>query len=147
MFALKFQDHTQEKLDEINYYYKIWFKIVKRQKTYIIDTHAGTGYNIIKGTKVKGSALLAIDLFKDDDNNNLTIYLINIDSGEYSRLTQNISEYISENNIGANIGQQIIIINKDWSEVIDEILAQTEDGIRFILLDPYAIKTFSWNKA
>lgn len=146
MSALKFHDHTQEKLDEINYYYKIWFKIVKRQKTYIIDTHAGTGYNIIEDERVKGSALLAVDLFKDDENNNLTVYLINIDPEECRQLRKNIAEYITENKIDAKIDKHIIIINKDWSEVINDIVGQTGDGIRLFLLDPYAIRSFSWNK-
>jgi len=147
MSTLKFKDHTQEKLDEINYYYKTWFKIVKRQKAYIIDTHAGTGYNIIEEEKVKGSALLAVDLFKDDNDHNLTVYLINIDPEECRQLRENILEYITENKIDAKSDKHIIIMNEDWSNVINDILAQTEDGIRLFLLDPYAIRSFSWNKA
>ncbi len=147
MSALKFPDHTKEKLDEINYYYQTWFKIVKRQKTYIIDTHAGTGYNQIKGEQVKGSALLAIDLFKEDINNNLTMYLINIDAEECKQLRENIIHYIADQNISAKIDEQIIILNENWTAIINDIIAQTEDGIRFFLLDPYAIKSFSWNKA
>lgn len=146
MSAIKFQDHTKEKIDEINYYYKTWFKIVKRQKAYIIDTHAGTGYNKIQGEQIKGSALLAIDLFKDNEYNNLTVYLININHEECKQLRENILEYITENKIDAKIDKHIIIMNDDWSNVINDILVQTEDGIRLFLLDPYAIRSFPWNK-
>jgi three-Cys-motif partner protein len=144
--ALKFNDHTQEKLDAIDYYYKKWFNIVKGQKVYIIDTNAGTGYNEINGQKVKGSAILAVDLFKEDDHSNLKIFLINIDPEEISQLLENIVDYCAKEKISAKIDEEIFIIKDDWANAIHDILETTEDGIRLFLLDPYAIKSFPWEK-
>ena len=78
----------QEKLEELNYYYKTWFKIVKSQKAYIIDGFAGTGYVEIEGNNklIPGSALLAVDLLKKDTNNNLNLLFTNIDRNECDTL-------------------------------------------------------------
>ena len=101
---IKFPGHTQEKLDGINYYYKTWFKIVKGQKAYIIDAFSGTGYVEIEGDDkiVRGSALLAVDLLKKDDNHNLKLNFINIQREECNYLRSNISDYISKNKINLN---------------------------------------------
>lgn len=147
MFDLKFEEHTQEKLDEINYYYKTWFGIVKQQKTYIIDAYAGTGYNEIKGEKNKkslGSALLAVDLYRLDSLDNLYLKLININSEEIDILEKNIRDFIKNTKIKQDIIKRIEVINDDWSKVIEDIINQTKDGIRLFLLDPYGAKSLSW---
>ncbi len=144
---LKFDEHTQEKLDEINYYYKTWFGIVKQQKTYIIDAYAGTGYNEIKGENRKkslGSALLAVDLYKLDSFDNLSLKLINIKREEIDTLEKNIKNYIKNAKIKQDVLNRIDIINADWSEVIEDIIIQTKDGIRLFLLDPYGAKSLAW---
>ncbi len=144
---LKFDEHTQEKLDAINYYYKTWYGIVRQQKTYIIDAYAGTGYNEIKGENNKkslGSALLAVDLYKIDGLNNLYLKLINIKSEEINTLEKNIKDYIRDTKIKKDAIKRIDIINSDWSEVIEDIINQTKDGIRLFLLDPYGAKSLAW---
>ena len=146
MSDLKFKEHTKEKLDEINYYYKTWFKIVKNQKCYIIDTYAGTGYDYIGNEKVLGSALLAVDLFKTDTLKKLKIILIQIDSDEGNLLERNILEFISKNSLNISLNKDIEIHKKDWVLVIDEIINNTKDGIRLFLLDPYGNKSLPWNK-
>lgn len=146
MPELVFPEHTHEKLEELNYYYKVWFRIVRRQRTYVIDTHAGTGYNIINGVKEKGSSLLTIDLLKEDTLNNLRVFLINIDEKECGTLERNIINFISKNNLKVKVGSQILIFPKDWSKIIPEILDKTNDGIRLFLLDSTAIKTLPYDK-
>ncbi len=53
MTNLSFPEHTKEKLDELGYYYDVWFNIVRKQKTYLIDCNAGTGYCEIDVSKEK----------------------------------------------------------------------------------------------
>ncbi len=143
---LRFPEHTKEKLEGIKYYSKVWFYIVKRQKTYVIDCYAGTGYNVIGDSikKIKGTALLAIDLFKKDIKDNLKVFLINNNAEECELLKENVSNYIKNKNIKAHLGSEIIIKNKDWRSVVPEILEQTSDGIRLFLLDPFGIKSMPW---
>lgn len=143
---LRFPEHTKEKLDGIKYYSKIWFYIVKRQKTYIIDCYAGTGYCVIEDSikKIKGTALLAIDLFKKDIKDNLKVFLINNSAEECELLKKNASNYIKNKNIKAHLESEIIIKNEDWRSVVPEILEQTSDGIRLFLLDPFGIKSMPW---
>lgn len=146
MSDLKFKEHTKEKLDEINYYYKTWFKIVKRQKSYIIDAYAGTGYDYIGSEKVLGSALLAVDLFKTDKLKNLKIILIQINPNEYDLLERNVLDFISKNNLNISPNKDIKIYKKDWVLVIDDIIDNTKEGICLFLLDPYGNKSIPWNK-
>jgi len=146
MSDLKFKEHTKEKLDEINYYYKTWFKIVKRQNCYIIDTYAGTGYDYIGSEKLLGSALLAVDLFKTDLLNNLKIILIQIEPDECELLERNVLDFISKNNLSISLNKDIQIYRKDWVHVIDEIINNTKDGIRLFFLDPYGNKSIPWNE-
>ncbi|MBA7535608.1 hypothetical protein ES705_27866 [subsurface metagenome] len=146
MSDLKFKEHTKEKLEEINYYYKTWFKIVKRQKSYIIDAYAGTGYDYIGSEKVLGSALLAVDLFKTDILKNLKIILIQINTDEYDLLERNVLDFISKNNLNISPSKDIRIHKKDWVLVIDDIIDNTKDGICLFLLDPYGNKSIPWNK-
>lgn len=145
MTELTFKQLTQEKLQDFNYYYKTWFKIVRRQKTYIIDTHAGTGYNIIENQKVKGSALLALELFKDDDFKKLKLFFIEKDLLEYKQLEDNIKSFIKKHNLEIKLRDQVEIINNSWSNEIDMILESTQDGIRLFTLDPTGTKSLSWN--
>ncbi len=146
MSDLKFKEHTKEKLEEINYYYKIWFKIVKRQKSYIIDAYAGTGYDYIGSEKVLGSALLAVDLFKADILKNLKIILIQINTDEYDLLERNVSDFIEKNNLNISLNKDIKIHKEDWALIIDKIIDNTKDGISLFLLDPYGNKSIPWNK-
>lgn len=145
---LRFPEHTEEKLEGIKYYGNKWFLIVKSQKVYVVDCNAGTGYCIIEGkpTKILGSALIAVDLFKKDGQHNLKVFLIEKERQQYELLENNISAYISKNNINAKIGSEIIIINDDWTAHIDGILNKTKDGIRLFLLDPFGIKSMPWDK-
>lgn len=148
MLDLQFPEHTEEKLESLKFYYNIWFDIVKRQKTYIIDTNAGTGYNYIgeKKKKILGSALLAVDLFKKNTNKTLKLIFFDIDQNNCELLKKNISEYLSMNNINAKLEEDIIIYPYDWSSKLDDILKSTEDGIRLFFLDPKAIKSLPWKK-
>ncbi|MFW9873537.1 MAG: three-Cys-motif partner protein TcmP [Candidatus Thorarchaeota archaeon] len=142
---LKFPLHTKEKLDIIEYYYKIWFKIVsKRQNAYIIDTHAGTGYNKIDDRKRPGSAILAVDLFKEKANFDFELFL-NQKSNEQSELLRNnIENHIQDNNISVSINENIFFFKDDWKNVINEILERTRNGIRFCFIDPIGIKSVPW---
>lgn len=145
---IKFPAHTQEKLDEINYYYKTWFKIVKNQKAYIVDAFAGTGYVEIGGNKkiIAGSALIAVDLFKKDDKNNLNLVFTNINIMECDKLKKNVSEYLLRNKISKDIISRIQIIEGDWSDSICNLNLSTQDGISLFLLDPYGIDSLPWSK-
>jgi len=146
MSELSFSEHTEEKLDALKYYYNLWFNIVKGQRCYIIDCNAGKGFVKIKNTRKKllGSSLLAVELFKKDIDQNLTLYLIEKDGENSNILRKNIEEFIKDYNIPAEVDADIIIINEDWTSVIDEIINDTDDGIRLFLLDPYAIKSIPW---
>lgn len=143
---LKFPEHTKEKLNGIKYYYKVWFNIVKGQNSYIIDFYAGTGYCQIENTvsQISGSALLAVNLFKNDYNKKLVVFLINNDTEQCRLLKTNISDYIAKKNLQVSLGKEIKIIESDWKFVIDEILDSTTDGIRLFLFDPYGIKSIPW---
>lgn len=144
---LKFPLHTKEKLDIIEYYYRIWFKIVsKKQNAYIIDTHAGTGYNQIDKSPRKrlGSAILAVDLFREKGNFDFKVFL-NQKSNEQSELLRNnIKSHIQDNNISARIDEDIFFFQDDWKNVVNEILERTRDGIRFCFIDPTGIKSVPW---
>ncbi len=146
MSDLQFPEHTEEKLESLKFYYNIWFDIVKRQKTYVIDTFAGTGYSIIRELNKKnlGSALLAIDLFKKDKFDNLKIILFEIDENKCNLLENNVADYISNTNIKAKIGETVIIHNCDWSTKLKDILNSTDDGIRLFCLDAENIKSLPW---
>ncbi len=146
MSDLPFKEHTQDKLDALQFYYNQWFKIVKGQKCYIIDCNAGTGYNYIKDKKVLGSALIVVELFKSDTDRNLTLYLIEKDMGNFKLLQQNIKNYIKNNKVPVNLESDIKFYEKNWSKVIKEIISNTHDGIRLFFLDPTAIKTIPWKK-
>ncbi|MBD3214691.1 MAG: three-Cys-motif partner protein TcmP [Candidatus Lokiarchaeota archaeon] len=149
MNDLKFDEHTEEKLETINYYYKTWFGIVKRQQTNIIDAYAGTGYNEIRGKSTKrkpGSALLAVDLFRYDDLDNLNLIFINKDPQETDILRENITEYIRNSRIEPNVISRVTIYQKDWSKIIDTVIDETRDSIRLFLLDPYGAKSLPWVK-
>ncbi len=148
MLDLQFPEHTEEKLESLKFYYNIWFDIVKRQKTYIIDTNAGTGYNYIgkKKKKFLGSALLAVDLFKKDTKKTLKLILCDIDKKKCELLKKNISKCLSTNQINVKLEEDIIIYSCDWSSKLDNILKLTEDGIRLFFLDPTAIKSLPWKK-
>ena len=144
---LKFPLHTQEKLDIIEYYYKVWFRIVnKRQNAYIIDTHAGTGFNQIDGSPKKrlGSAIIAINLFKKKGKYEFKVFLNQKNKEQFSLLKNNIKKYIQEHKIEAMIQEDIIFFQDDWKNIINEILARTRDGIRFCFIDPTGIKTVPW---
>ncbi len=146
---LKFPLHTQEKLEIIEYYYKIWFKIVnKRQKAYIIDTHAGTGYNEIYGSSEKrpGSAILAVNLFKEKGKHEFKIFLNQKNKEQFNLLEKNIKDHIQEQNIAAKVHEDIFFFQDDWKDVINEIFDKTRDGIRFCFIDPTGIKTVPWNE-
>lgn len=145
---IKFPVHTQEKLDEINYYYKTWFKIVKNQMAYIVDAFAGTGYVEIEGDDklLPGSALLAVDLFKKDDNSNLNLVFININKKECDILRTNVSECIFKNKISREAISRIQIIEGDWSGSIRNLNLSTQGGISLFLLDPYGIDSMPWIK-
>lgn len=146
MSDLKFKKHTQEKLDEINYYYKTWFKIVKRQNCYIIDAYAGTGYDHIDTEKLPGSALLAVDLFKTDALNKFKLILIQIDPEQCELLKRNILDFISKNNLSISLNEQIQIYENDWVLVMDQIINNTKDGVRLFFLDPTGNKSLPWNE-
>ena len=144
---LKFPLHTEEKLEIIEYYYKVWFKIVnKRQKAYIIDTHAGTGFNQIRGSSEKrpGSAILAVDLFKEKGEPEFIIYLNQKNKEQFDLLNNNIKDHIKEQNLSAKIDKDIFFFQDDWKNVINGILKKTRDGIRFYFIDPTGIKTVPW---
>ncbi len=127
MIDLRFPHHSKEKLEELNYYYKVWFGIVKLQKCYIIDAYAGTGYVTIKESeeRILGSALLAVDLFKNDIQKNLDVVLININPVECKTLRNNIETYLLENKIDAELDSSCLFFS-----------------IRFISLSVYLLKTF-----
>lgn len=144
MKAIKFPEHTREKLSVINYYYEKWFNIVKNQPTYIIDCFAGIGYNKIKGKIIKGSALLGVDLFKQNAIKKLKLYLIEKNPEKYKQLQENISNYVIRNKINAKINRDIKIIESDWSSVVENILKNIQDGISLFLLDPYGIDSIPW---
>ncbi len=148
MLDLRFPHHSKEKLEELNYYYKVWFGIVKRQKCYIIDAYAGTGYVTIEESeeRILGSALLAVDLFKKDIQKNLDVVLININPEECKTLRNNIESYLLENKIDAELDENICVINNDWSLIIEDLIKKTENGISFFLLDPYGIESLPWEK-
>lgn len=151
MLDLIFKGHTAEKLDIINYYYIPWFKIVgsiSGQKAYIIDCYAGTGYSIIDDEKKLGSALLATKLFRDDIKKNLILHLVQKNFREYETLVQNVNDFIiSEALIDkAIIDDNIYIHHKDWSNIIAQILNETQGGIRFLFLDTDDLKSLSWGK-
>ncbi len=151
MLDLAFKGHTTEKLEIINYYYNPWFKIVgsiRDQKAYIIDCYAGTGYSIINDEKKLGSALLATKLFKNDINENLVLHLIQKNLEEYETLVQNIKDFIRSEDLRnkAIINNNIHIHRNDWSKKIEQILSDTNGGIRFILLDTDDVKSLSWNR-
>jgi three-Cys-motif partner protein len=144
---LKFPLHTKEKLDIIEYYYKIWFNIVsKKQNAYIVDTHAGTGYNQIdkSPTKRPGSAILAVDLFRKKGNFDFKVFLNQKSNEQCELLKNNIKSHIQDNNISARIDKDIFFFQDDWKNVIDEILERTRDGIRFCFIDPTGIKSVPW---
>lgn len=143
MTNLVFPEHTKEKLDALNYYYNLWFYIVKSQKCYIIDCNAGTGYIEVRNQneKVLGSSLLGLNLFKDDRRKNLTLFLIEKEQKNYELLQENTSEYIKGNKIPVQLEKDIFLFNSDWSSVIENIIDKTRDGIRLFFLDPYAIKS------
>ena len=147
MTNLIFPEHTKEKLEALNYYYNLWFYIVKSQKCYIIDCNAGTGYVEIRNQKssILGSPLLGLNLFKDDIKKKLTLFLIEENQNNFKSLENNISEYIQENRIPAQLGNNIILYRSDWSIIIEDIINKTHDGIRLFFLDPYAIKSLPWN--
>lgn len=148
MINLIFPEHTKEKLDALNYYYNLWFYIVKSQKCYIIDCNAGTGYVEIRNQdkKILGSSLLGLKLFNDDKRKNLTLFLVEKVQNNYDLLKKNISEYIQNNKIPAKLDNNIILYNSDWSTAIEDIINKTHDGIRLFFLDPYAIKSLPWDK-
>jgi len=148
MLDLQFPEHTEEKLESLKFYYNIWFDIVKRQKTYIIDTNAGTGYNLIgeKKRKILGSALLAVDLFKKDTYKTLKLIFFDIDQNNCELLKKNILKYLSMKKINVKLEEDIIIHPCDWSSKLDDILKSTEDGIRLFFLDPTAIKSLPWKE-
>jgi three-Cys-motif partner protein len=121
---------------------------VKGQKCYIIDCNAGTGYNKIKNQtkKLLGSPLLALELFKNDKKRNLTLYLVEKEKINHETLRSNCIKYIKENNLPLKLDNEILIYNLDWSSAIEDILNNSQDGIRLIFLDPYAIKSLPWSK-
>lgn len=143
MANLVFPEHTKEKLDALEYYYNLWFYIVKGQKCYLIDCNAGTGYINIRNTveNVLGSSLLGIKLYKEDKKENLSTFLIEKDKKNSNLLSKNISEFIQKNLIPAQIEKNVTIYNSDWSGVIEDIIEKTKDGIRLFFLDPFAIKS------
>jgi len=148
MLDLQFPEHTEEKLESLKSYYNIWFDIVKWQKTYIIDTNAGTGYNLIgkKKKKILGSALLAIDLFRKDTQKTLKLFFFDINQKNCEILKKNILQYLSMKKINAKLEEDIIIHLCDWSSKLDDILILTDDGIKLFFLDPTAIKSLPWKK-
>ena len=148
MTELRFKEHTEEKLDELEFYYNIWFDIVKRKKTYIIDIYAGTGYNIIgdRNKKVPGSAILAVNLFKKDIYNKLNLILCEIVKDNYNLLRQNIQVYLLKKKLSPKLDKEIIIHNCDWSTKLDEILKSTENGIRLFCIDTANISSIPWEK-
>ena len=145
---LVFPEHTKEKLDALNYYYNLWFYIVKSQKCNIIDCNAGTGYVEVRNQNesVLGSSLLGVILFKNDDRKNLTLFLVEKEQKNYELLQKNISEYIKENKISAQQDKQIFLFNSDWASVIESIIGLTHDGKKLFFLDPFAIKSLPWEK-
>lgn len=145
---ITFPAHTKEKLDEINYYYKTWFKIVKNQKTYIVDAFAGTGYVEIEGDtkEIPGSALIAVDLFKKDEYENLNLVFTNINEKECDKLRNNVLDYLLRNKISNDAISRIQIIEGDWSDSICNFNLSTQDGISLFLLDPYGIDSLPWSK-
>ncbi len=148
MTNLIFPEHTKEKLDALNYYYNLWFYIVKSQKCYIIDCNAGTGNVEIRNQekKILGSSLLGLNLFKEDKRKKLTLFLVEKEQKNYELLKINISEYIQDNKIPAKLDNDIIPYNSEWSTVIEDIINKTHNGIRLFFLDPYAIKSLPWDK-
>ena len=148
MLDLQFPEHTEEKLESLKSYYNIWFDIVKWQKTYIIDTNTGTGYNLIgkKKKKILGSALLAIDLFRKDTQKTLKLFFFDINQKNCEILKKNILQYLSMKKINAKLEEDIIIHLCDWSSKLDDILILTDDGIKLFFLDPTAIKSLPWKK-
>ena len=160
MLDLQFPEHTEEKLESLKSYYNIWFDIVKWQKTYIIDTNTGTGYNLIgkKKKKILGSALLAIDLFRKDTQKTLKLFFFDINQKNCEILKKNILQYLSMKKINAKLEEDIIIHLCDWSSKLDDILLglEAERGIRIEALEKeiqvwkkYQIKKYgkeAWDK-
>ncbi len=145
MSELSFKDHTEEKLESWRKYTNDWFDIVSSQKCCIIDCYAGTGYNTIKGKKLSGSSLIAVSLCEKKRRDNFKVYLVEKDENKYKRLKENIKNYIRENKLKLQIGSDIKIYNDDWRTLINDIIDETSDRIRFFFFDPYAAKSLSWN--
>lgn len=104
MSELLFGEHTKEKLESWKKYTNDWFDIVSSQKCCIIDCYAGTGYNEIKGKKICGSSLIAVNLFEKDYRDNFKVYLVEKDEKNYKRLIENVENYISKNELKLKIG-------------------------------------------
>lgn len=146
--SLSFFEHTKEKLDVIKNYYEKWALIVSSQKCYIIECNAGMGYVKINGMdqKILGSSLIAIDLFNEIDKEKLKLFLIEKDKEIFNNLKNNILEYIKKRDLSINFGTEIELYNSDWADVIENIISQTQDGIKLFFLDPFAIQSLPWKK-
>lgn len=145
MSELLFGEHTKEKLESWKKYTNDWFDIVSSQKCCIIDCYAGTGYNEIKGKKICGSSLIAVNLFEKDYRGNFKVYLVEKDEKNYKKLIENVENYISKNELKLKIGSDTRVLNEDWKTSIHDLIDDTNDRIRLFFFDPYAAKSLSWN--
>ncbi|MHA1381863.1 MAG: three-Cys-motif partner protein TcmP [Candidatus Helarchaeota archaeon] len=128
---LDFRKHTKNKLKILEYYYPQWDKIVGKygKLHYIIDLTSGTGYIIINDKKVKGSALKACELLRNQKN--LELIFVERELNNYNVLCESIKPY------EVSFPGKIRVFNADCYNIIDDILKIIKGNIALFIMDPY----------